>query len=166
MSVRLWLVRHGTTDWSDAGRLLGWTDVALNVNGRRQARALREGLSGGVFASVWSSDLIRATETANLAAGGATADERLRELNFGELEGKHWDECSPFIQQRLLFFDEFAAPGGESVCELQIRVLDFTAGLHEGEHLLFTHGGVIRALLRHAGRDARVPPGAVEQVVL
>lgn len=166
MSIRLWLVRHGATDWSEAGRFLGWADVALNRRGRRQARGLRQRLSREPFASVWSSDLVRSTETARLAAGGATSDPRLRELHFGDLEGMRWDDCSPVVQEELLSFDDFRAPGGESVDELRRRVLDFARGLPSGEHLVFTHGGVIRLLLREAGRDGRVAPGALEQVVL
>jgi broad specificity phosphatase PhoE len=44
MSARLWLVRHGATDWSDAGRLTGWSDIPLNDVGRRQAQVLRRRL--------------------------------------------------------------------------------------------------------------------------
>jgi broad specificity phosphatase PhoE len=88
MSTRLWLVRHGATDWSDAGRLNGWTDVPLNERGRLQARSLAERLAGRQFAAVWSSDLMRAIETAQLAVGEPVPDGRLRELGFGSLEGR------------------------------------------------------------------------------
>lgn len=166
MSIHLWLVRHGATDWSDAGRFLGWADVHLNRRGRRQANALRQRLPREPFASVWSSDLVRSTETAQLAVGGAASDWRLRELDFGDLEGMRWDDCSPVMQAELFSFDHFRAPGGESVDELRRRVLDFARGLPSGEHLVFSHGGVIRLLLRESGRDGKVVPGALEQVVL
>lgn len=159
MSVRLWLVRHGVTDWSDAARLAGWTDIPLNDAGRFQAVRLGERLAGKTFAGIWSSDLRRATETARLAVGGASADRRLRELDFGRLEGTRWDQCSAPMREALLGFDGFKAPGGESVRLLRRRVLDFIDGLPDGEHVLFTHGGVIRLLLRERGRDEHVPPG-------
>jgi probable phosphoglycerate mutase len=161
ISAWLWLVRHGATDWSDAGRLNGWTDVPLNERGRLQARRLEGALAGKSFAGVWTSDLSRSTETAHLAAFGAVTDERLRELDFGELEGKTWDECPPDAREALLAFDDFEAPGGEAVTNLRRRVHEFAARLGEGDHLVFTHGGVIRLLLREAGRDSSIAPGGL-----
>src|SRR5206468_4159010 len=121
----------------------------------------RGSLGEGVFAGVWSSDLSRCTETARLAAGGARRDERLRELNFGTLEGLRWADCSDEIRRSLLAFDDFRAPGGESVRDLRERVGSFLGSLEGGEHLVFTHGGVIRSLLRERARDRFVEPGAV-----
>lgn len=166
VSVRLWLVRHGSTDWSEAGRLNGWADVPLNDRGRAQARSLAERLNGMRFAGVWSSDLLRARETARLAAGGAVPDPRLRELDFGTLEGRRWEEVSPQARRALVAFEGFGAPGGESVDSLRSRVLRFVGALPEGDHLVFTHGGVIRLLLRRAGDDRWVLPGDVVPVAL
>lgn len=164
MTVRLWLVRHGATVWSESGRFCGWSDVPLNAAGRRQARALRERLAREGFAGVWTSDLARAGETARLAVGEAAADRRLRELDFGDLEGRRWEECAPDVREALLRFDGFRAPGGESVNLFRHRVLAFVEGLPEGAHLLVTHGGVIRVLLREAGRMEVVPPGGLRRV--
>lgn len=166
MSPRLWLVRHGSTDWSDAGRLNGWTNVPLNDRGRLQAESLAERLLGGAFAGVWSSHLTRAKETARLAAGEPMVEPRLRELDFGALEGKRWEEIPPEAKYALAAFEGFEAPAGESVADLRSRVLHFVETLPDGEHLLFTHGGVIRLLLREAGPDRQVLPGDVVQVVL
>lgn len=166
VSVRLWLVRHGSTDWSEAGRLNGWADVPLNDRGRAQARSLAERLNGMRFAGVWSSDLSRARETARLAAGGGVPDPRLRELDFGTLEGRRWEEVSPQARRALVAFEGFEAPGGESVASLRSRVREFIGSLPEGDHLVFTHGGVIRLLLRRAGDDRRVVPGELVHVVL
>lgn len=162
--LQLWLVRHGATDWSDAGWLNGWTDVPLNESGRAQARGLAATLDSTEFTRVWSSDLRRATETAKLAVGRSTPDRRLRELDFGRLEGLTWEQCPPDAQRALRDFDGFHAPDGESVAELSRRVRDFVAALTPGEHLVFTHGGVIRVLLRDAGSDARVMPGDVVRI--
>jgi probable phosphoglycerate mutase len=159
VSTRLWLVRHGATEWSDAGRLNGWTDTSLNELGRRQSERLRLHLRAIEFDGVWSSDLARATETARLAVGQAVADRRLRELDFGDLEGRTWAECPAHIQEELLAFEGFVAPGGESVRRLRDRALHFINGLSNGDHLLFTHGGVIRVLLRGEDRDVHVAPG-------
>jgi len=166
MSVRLWLVRHGATDWSEAGKFCGWADIPLNARGRRQARALGERLAGKRFTSIWSSDLARAEETGRLAVNGAAADRRLRELRFGDLEGRRWEDCPADMRAALLAFDGFRAPGGESVGEFRRRVLAFVDTLADGDHLVFTHGGVIRVLLREGGRDQEVPPGQLKRVVL
>lgn len=76
------------------------TDTPLNEAGRDQARRLRFLRSIG-FTGVWTSDLVRATETADIALDGATADPRLRELDFGEIEGLTWDECFVEMQGPL-----------------------------------------------------------------
>ena len=133
MTVSLWLVRHGETAWGAAGRLTGWTDIELSDVGRRQALALRARLAGQTFAGTWSSDLRRAAETARLAYGAARADQRLRELDFGILEGRRWAELSAADQARLIRFEGFVAPGGESVQAMRARILDFVADLPPGD---------------------------------
>ena len=159
VSLRLWLVRHGATEWSDAGRLNGWTDVPLNARGRAQAVALAERLAGTGVAGIWSSDLSRATETARLATGEPAPDPRLRELDFGSLEGMRWEECPPEVRRAMAAFEGFRAPGGESVESLRARVFDFVHSLPRGDQVVFTHGGVIRLLLREAGTDRGIGPG-------
>jgi probable phosphoglycerate mutase len=165
VTTRLWLVRHGATDWGEAGRFNGWTDVSLNERGRRQSERLRERLRVMEFDGIWSSDLVRATETARLAAAGAAVlDRRLREIDFGTLEGLTWAECPVHVREALIGFEGFEAPGGESVSHLTDRVLEFVDGLTHGDHLVFTHGGVIRVLSRAAGRDAQAEPGKLLRV--
>jgi probable phosphoglycerate mutase len=136
----------------------------LSDLGRHQVSPLRPALDDLEFDSTWASDLSRAIESAEIAVGGATPDRRLRELDFGELEGRTWDECSPAQQEELIGFDGFVAPGGESVAQLESRVRDFIGDLRHGEHLIFTHGGVIRLLGRLAGRNIVAKPGQMTVV--
>jgi probable phosphoglycerate mutase len=157
--MRLWLVRHGATDWSEQGRLCGWSDIPLSADGRGQAGPLRSRLDGLVFDGVWASDLARASEFACLVAGQAKTDSRLREIDFGELEGRCWVDCDRSTRDALVRFDGFVAPGGESVSRLEERVGEFISGLGPGEHLLFTHGGVIRLLTGRAGPVSYPAPG-------
>lgn len=149
--VRLWLVRHGDTEWSERGLLCGWADVPLSQSGLDQARQLRPRIAGRRFDGVWTSDLARARDFAHLAFDGAAPDRRLREIDFGTLEGRTFDECDPETQTALLDFDGFAAPGGESVQSLETRLRGFLGDLVQGDHLVFTHGGVIRLLHRLRG---------------
>lgn len=151
MGTRLWVVRHAESEWNAAQRFCGWTDVPLTPSGRRQARALRPLLRKHTFDGVWSSDLIRAIETARLAYGEPVQDPRLREIDFGEMEGAKWEELSSSLRQTLKNFDRFSAPGGESMEGLWVRVFEFCDELIEGQHLIFTHGGVVRLLSRHSG---------------
>jgi probable phosphoglycerate mutase len=161
VTSRLWLVRHAETEWSGSGRLCGWMDVALNDRGREQARALAGRLAAYRFTTAWSSDLLRAVETARLAYGATSVDRRLRELWFGSLEGARWSDLEAPVQAEMLHFDGFAAPNGEDVASLRGRVHAFIRELPAGDHLVFTHGGVVRLLLREAGRDQAVEPGEV-----
>ncbi len=152
--IELWLVRHGETNWNSAFRFQGWTDVELNDRGRAQAVVLAGLLDGIEFDSIWSSDLRRAVETATIVGGREPGcDARLRELDFGRLEGSRWDQLDDATQTALREFDGFAAPGGESMMDLQARVVDFLSRLPAGRHLLVSHGGVIRLLLRMCGSD-------------
>lgn len=151
--VVLWLVRHGETDWNVAGRFQGWTDVPLNDNGRAQARQLGKVLAPNDFAGVWSSDLARAIETARIAVGEPAVDRRLRELDFGDLEGAVWHELDDEIRAGLEEFDSFRSPGGESTAAFVDRVFGFLDELVPGRHVVFAHGGVIRAIRRACGDD-------------
>lgn len=163
----LWLLRHGETAWSREGRFCGHRDEALTPGGRAQGRAVGEALAGSAFEAIWTSDLRRTIETARLALAAmgseavATPDARLRELDFGEMEGLRWDNLDAERREALLAFDTFAAPGGGSVAAMRERVRAFVRGLGTGRHLVVTHGGVIRVLLRELGEDAHVPPGGL-----
>lgn len=161
--TRIWLLRHASTMSSEEGRFLGWADEGLSHAGRAEARGLRVHLSALEPEHVWSSDLRRAVDTARLAVGEPRIDARLRELDFGELEGKTWQECSPVMREALGRFEGFGAPGGESLDQLRRRVDSFLDELGAGRHLIVTHGGVIRALLGEIGVEGGVPPaGLVE----
>ena len=157
--VRLWLVRHGSTAWSEEGRLCGRSDVPLSPRGRFEVRALRDAATRLTPAGVWSSHLRRARETAELAGLSAVSDERLRELDFGSLEGARWGDLPAAVREAMLVFDAFRAPGGESVSDLARRVEGFLDELAPGLHVLVTHGGVIRLLMRGRGPEAHVAPG-------
>jgi len=159
--MELWLVRHGETTYSASKRVAGWSDPPLTENGRRQAGALREVIDGTKFAGVWSSDLVRAVESARLAWGSAVADARLRECNFGSLEGCSYEEADSTWGEVFRDFRGFQAPDGESHADFRGRILQFVEELEPGRHLLFVHGGVIRALTQDLGIDRFVPTGSV-----
>jgi len=157
----VWLVRHGETGWSRDRRYTGWSDVPLTGAGEAQAEALRDQLPSGTGVRAWTSPLGRCVRTAELAGLDAVVDDRLRELDFGDIEGARWDDLAGDVQEQLLDFDSFSAPNGESTADLRSRVHAFLRSLPTGRHVVVTHGGVVRMLLREAGGDAAVAPAAV-----
>jgi len=149
------LVRHGETDWNAEHRWQGHSDTELNDAGRAQARGLAEALPR--VDAVYSSDLARARETAEILARAlgleVRLDERLRERGFGSWEGLTMDEIeSSFPEDKLRWlagmgpgahdaeaFDAFATRVGSFVQEIGER--------HAGEEVLVVaHGGTIRVV--------------------
>ena len=154
--LRLTLVRHGTTEWNEAGRYQGWGDPPLSERGRAEALRLRGRLAGERFDRVVASDLRRAVQTAEIALPGAAVetDARLRELGFGAWEGLTWDECAARdgdLPRR--WADDPAAvspPDGETAAVFQARVAAALGDLPpEGSVLCVAHAGVIHAVLAH-----------------
>lgn len=165
MGLTLVLVRHGETDWTAERRYCGLTDLALNETGRRQARALAD-LATEPFTTAWVSPLRRCRETATLIGLEARVSDALREFDFGALEGKRWDDLDESTRAGLVDFDDFVAPRGESATALGERVDAFVSSLGAGRHVLVTHGGVIRHVLRRSGAEVYVAAGATATVDL
>lgn len=148
----LYAIRHGESLWNVEGRLAGWSDIALTQIGRAQASALRPLLQDERFDSVWSSPLQRARETARLAWGERFQEhELLKEFNFGAHEGRRVQELSPDELRRFRAFETYHAPEGEAGHAFGARVDQFIESLPSGQHLVFTHGGVIRRLFAQVG---------------
>jgi probable phosphoglycerate mutase len=152
--LELWLVRHGESTFNAEGRYAGWSDPPLTPAGEAMARDLFPRLAGVQFDGIWRSDRTRAKETARLAGfEQVPADVRLREIHFGDLEGRTFLEMGEEWRARLRSFADFSAPGGESTPDVQRRAEDFLAGLANGRHLIFSHGGWIRTLMAACGDD-------------
>ena len=160
-ALELWLVRHGESTYSASKRVAGWSDPPLTDRGRDQAKALRDVIDGQNFVGVWSSDLQRAVESARLAWGEPRTDRRLRECDFGTLEGCTYEEADTTYGEVFHHFRSFQAPDGESHRVFRDRVHDFVRSLAVGRHLLFVHGGVIRILTQDLGIDRFVPTGSL-----
>ena len=162
MTLEIVLVRHGETEWNHQRRIQGQIDIPLNDVGLRQARAVANRLARRRVAAVYTSDLKRASQTADaiaIACGlPAQADRRLRERHYGRFEGGYYDELqrtSPALHQRLLSRDlSFDLHGGESIPVLHARVSEVLlelAGRHrEGPIVVVAHGGVLDCAYRLA----------------
>jgi broad specificity phosphatase PhoE len=145
---RLFLVRHGQTDWSASGRHTGWTDLPLNDTGRRQAGLLAARLSPMRFTAVYTSPLIRALDTCRAAglADDAVIDQDLREWNYGDYEGRTTDDIRESRHGWTIWSDP--VPGGESVDDVAARarrVIERALQV-EGDVAIFGHGHALRIL--------------------
>ncbi len=124
------LIRHGQTDWNIEGRYQGQSDAPLNDIGRAQALEAVKKLHDHSFAAIYSSDLSRARETAEIIAAflhlPVSLDPRLREINQGEWEGKHISEIKMRYAQMWKGHrkdpENARAPGGETINEVAQRM--------------------------------------------
>lgn len=147
--LRIWLVRHGVTDWNLTGRWQGHSDVPLGKRGRSDAAKIGPRLSGKHFDLTVSSDLTRAQQTAHLAGFEPILEPRLREVNFGHFEGRESRDIrdDPAYLQWLENPTGARWPDGESYGDVQARVMSWIDELPlEADVLAFTHGGVISML--------------------
>lgn len=171
--VILW--RHGNTDWNNAGRFQGQTDVPLNDRGRAQAAASAAVLAGLKPGLIISSDLSRTIDTAKALAEVTglrpERDARLRERGFGEWESLTVDEVKlrfPQSYSRWIDGDPVPGDGVEPLADLGKRVSEVIRQAAErnpdGVSILVTHGGSVRlgiATLLGWPEDSALTLGAV-----
>ncbi len=162
-ATRIIAVRHGETDWNVETRIQGNLDIGLNEKGQWQARRLSLALAAREpIAAIYSSDLLRARDTARAIADATRRPLHLvaglRERGFGLFQGKTYAEVEAQHPEEALRWrkrdPEWAPPQGESLLALRERVLD-TARTLAARHLdeqivLVAHGGVMDMLYRAA----------------
>ena len=153
------LARHGETDWNRDGRFQGHLDPPLNERGRTQARELAESLARFDIAALYSSDLRRAAETAEIVGARlglvAAADAGLREIDVGAWSGLTVDEISARFPDAYARWraGQLDAHGGETREAFSARVVGSVlraARDHPGGRIaVVAHGGVIRTVQRY-----------------
>jgi broad specificity phosphatase PhoE len=149
------LARHGETDWNSERRWQGHADRPLNEVGREQARELAESLADRTIDVVYSSDLLRAHQTALIVAErlglSVDVDAGLREVDVGDWSGRVHTEIEGLDPDGYRRWQEGGKgwAGGESYEEMGERVVAAVlrlAARHQDETVLIvTHGGSIRA---------------------
>jgi broad specificity phosphatase PhoE len=142
----VWLVRHGTTEWSQTGRHTGRTDVPLTAEGERAAAALRPVLAHRTFALVLASPLVRARHTAELAGESPEIDDDLQEWDYGQYEGRTTPEIREERPDWSISKD--GVIGGETAGDVAARADRVIARVRaaDGDCLLFAHGHLLRIL--------------------
>ena len=156
---RFLIVRHGETAWNADGRIQGHSNTALSEHGVQQARATASRLADVAIDAAYSSDLVRASETARILLEGRDTSlvqtAELRERYYGVFEGLTVDERRtrhPDMFAASLVKDlDFAPAGGESARKTLDRMAAFVGGIKE-KHLeetvlLAGHGGSLRSLI-------------------
>jgi probable phosphoglycerate mutase len=154
--TQLLIVRHGETDWNRDRRFQGHADPPLNDAGREQARALAEELAGERIDFVYTSDLVRAHETAEIVAARLGADvvarSELREIDVGDWEGLTWPEIEERHPEGARSWHEHGHgwKSGETYDQLGERIiaaLRRIAADHPAQNVLVVgHGGTVRAI--------------------
>ncbi len=179
-ATRICMIRHGETAWNAEGRVQGQLDIPLNDVGRAQARATAEALAGHDFTAIYCSDLSRVRQTAEPTARKlalpVSYDAALRERHYGMFERLTYVEVKEkFPVEYARFRDkdpDFDFQGGESLRGFNERSLTAVGQViekHRGEQVLvFTHGGVLEMVYRHARavglsstRDFEIPNAGI-----
>jgi probable phosphoglycerate mutase len=182
-AARLCIVRHGETVWNAEGRVQGQLDIPLSDVGLAQARALALALAAESFSAIYSSDLTRAWQTAQPSADrlglGVSLDPNLRERHYGVFQNMTYAEARERMPEDYARFrardPDYDFANGESLARFNERTLACVRSLinkHEGENLLvFTHGGVLEMIYRHAtgrglstARDFEIPNAAFNRI--
>jgi alpha-ribazole phosphatase len=161
----LYLIRHLLTAGNREKKYIGWTDEPI-VHVRDVVGTFPMPASGMVY----GSDLIRARQSASLLMPNANyvADARLRECHFGEFEGKTYADLEMDKDYRNWLDDpqRCAPPGGESLADVERRVMDVLASLPNGA-VAVTHGGPIRIALTRFSPESQefwswqIPHGSI-----
>lgn len=178
--LKLLLVRHGETDWNKELRYQGQRDVSLNATGIRQAHRAGEILKDYKPSALFASDLTRTFQTAEIIGKiiglSPKREPRLREIHFGEWEGKTYPEVLELYPDEVKRWRECPleaqVPGGETLRDVLRRILESLEDIcsqTEGNVVIVTHGGPIRLLLCHIGAEGAmweypVKPGSVTVV--
>ncbi|MDX1435731.1 MAG: histidine phosphatase family protein [Anaerolineales bacterium] len=177
------LIRHGQTDWNLEGRYTGQSDIPLNETGREQAQRAAAQLQQSPPDVIYSSDLKRARETAEIIGRAfrlpVATDPRLREIDQGEWEGMLFPDIKERFEQEFnrMRDDPFnvGPPGGESVGQVWERVLasaDEIAQSHPRQRVVLVSHGLALAIIKAHGNGHAVdeiwgliPPNATVEVV-
>ncbi len=152
--MKIYLIRHGQTDWNVEGKIQGRCDISLNETGKMQAELLARGMEGRPVTRIFSSRLKRALETAKAIGQsqqvGVTVTDGLEEVDFGEWEGMTWEEISRKYPKEFEIWctkpENITPPKGESRPQIYQRVrkaLERIVSEAEGDVAVVSHGAAL-----------------------
>ncbi len=160
--MKLYIIRHGETDWNARRLFQGQINTSLNEKGEQQAREARKRIQelGLSFDAVYSSPIDRAVRTVEIVTGLDRAqihlDARLMEMNFGPLDETPFDQASPMVGNLFRKPSAYVPPrGAESFPEVERRIADFLGDMRRqrpGERILVgCHGCTMRIIMQYVG---------------
>lgn len=178
----IYLVRHGESEWNVAGLMQGKTSgVPLTKMGINQARELEQRFEAVKFAAIFSSDLLRARQTAQIVAFrrklAVVTSRAIRERSFGQYEGTDLSKYQADLKQTLRQFDALSDRGkfkfkfphgiegiGTTVSRVIIWLREISVAYPGKNVLIVAHGGVLRLLLIHLGYASykELPPFSID----
>lgn len=164
--MKLYLIRHGQTDWNIQGKIQGSHDIPLNDTGRSQAARLAKGMDSRPVTKIFSSTLARAVETARMVGDRQKVDiylvPGLIEVEFGKWEGMTWAEIKeeyPAEYERWSVNPvDVAPPGGETQMEAMKRVaeaMETVMGMTNGREdiAVVSHGATMAYIVAYLMRN-------------
>ncbi len=162
MKTEITFIRHGETKWNNLRRYQGVRDIELNKRGYEQARKVRDLLRDREIDCIYTSNLIRARATAGIIAEYHDVDvssvKELREINFGEWEGMHYQEIEEEYPQLYAEWKndptKVAPPGGDLLSDFQKMAVNAVEKIlsvqkEDRKILIISHGGTIRLIFTH-----------------
>lgn len=178
--MELYFIRHGETDWNQARKVQGWSDIPLNEYGRYLAEETAEGMKDVQFDLAFTSPLLRAKETAEIILRGREIPlletESIKEMCFGKYEGMciSGPNQAPETSEFNKFFKDtehyIPSEDGESVQELLNRTGKFLEEIcgnpeyQEKRILISTHGATMTALLNNIKGNLKIADFWIEKV--
>jgi broad specificity phosphatase PhoE len=157
--AKIYLVRHGETDWNRDHRILGRTQTPLNPDGIVQVQKLAHEIAKIKVSEIYSSPLRRTFQTAEILGEALglhpLPEPRMIEADIGNWEGRYWHELdgNPIREQYYSDPQTARPPGGETLEEVQQRAVASTDELNRwnpgGSFLIVSHADVIRSVLAH-----------------
>ena len=158
--MKLYIIRHGQTDWNIAKKIQGRQDIPLNERGRYQAGCLKKAMEDRPVTAVFTSPQIRAMETAKAVASSSGSVvipvKDLMEINYGSWEGKTEEEL---LQEDRALYEawwshpaETAPPGGESISQVNERCQKAWKEIKPqltGDAAIVAHGGLLAHFMEH-----------------
>lgn len=170
--MKLYLIRHGQTDWNVAGKIQGKTDIPLNETGKRQAACLARGMEKRPVVQIYSSSLKRALETAQIIGDSQKVNvnpmKELEEVGFGKWEGRTNEEIKrQFPREFQIWWDDplaLAPPGGETREQIRTRcrqAAKIILSQATGDLAVVSHGATLAYLIEYFMRDHPMREGII-----
>jgi len=156
--MKIYLIRHGETDWNVEGRITGEKDIPLNELGQKQAQTAADILKDKDIKKIFSSPVLRCFATAEIISKAVNCpivkDKRWREIDFGNWAGKIYHDLrkNPDFKSYYKYFSKRIIPKGEKFIDVQKRVVKALEDIIKTENesvAVVTHADPIKLVICH-----------------